>query len=914
MSRSRSIAWLMVTAVFLGSFGFLGMFRVPAAEASHPPGGHTYTFDADFDQGSAFNVVHSIPDQLQLDDTSTPFPFIWVAASDRGTVVKIDTATGQVLGEYRTAPEGMQTNPSRTTVDKDGNVWTGNRNEATGNQGSAVHIGLMENGQCQDRNGNGLIDTSTGLGDIRPWSNQGGLDADGGVDTAEDECIIHFVRTNAVRIRHVSVDQDNNVWLGGGAFGDAIGKYDLVSDNGVILRSIDTRNPAESGEPGPIHSCCYGGLVSPDGTLWGAALADYILRIDPSQPNGHTDLIQVVPLGRTSYGMGIDSQGNIWVSNFGYGSVQKVSPAGVLLGTFPITGTGSRGVAVTPDDHVWIANSSSNNVSRVDNSGSVVATIPVGITPTGISVDAAGKVWVTNLSSNNAMRIDPATDSVDLTVSLGAGAGPYNYSDMTGSILIGPPTEGTWSVVHDSGMANAVWSAISWHGDEFGDGSLQVFAASSADGITFGSEVAVSNGSAPAVAPGQYLKVSVRFNRATTGESPILYDLTVRPNRPPTVDLVPLPPIPEGSGPVVIQAIGTDPDGDPLTYSWSMSGPGTLSSAGGSTAQYFHDDGPAIAQVSVVVSDGQFTATASMPVEMFNLPPVVDAGDDKAEYWGLPVPFAGTATDPSPVDQAAGLNPTWAFGDGDTAMGLSASHAYADPGLYTATLTATDKDGGVGLDQVQVTITKRPTSLAYTGDLSMAFGFPGMLAAQLSDSVDAATADLAGRLITFVVDGHTLTAMTDAAGNASVAAPPGLMPGTYTVVVTFAEDSHYLASSTEATLQVDSTPGKVTGGSIQFETGGRGGFNVQSDGATVKGELQYQNGSERFHAHVMTALSVSPDGTKAWFAGVGNDGRTFTAYVEDNGEPGDADLFQLWIDGLLQTGDGHLSGGNIQIH
>jgi len=66
----------------------------------------------------------------------------------------------------------------------------------------------------------------------------------------------------------------------------------------------------------------------------------------------------------------------------------------------------------------------------------------------------------------------------------------------------------------------------------------------------------------------------------------------------------------------------------------------------------------------------------------------------------------------------------------------------------------------------------------------------------------------------------------------------------------------------------------------------------------------------------MTALGLSADNRKGWFAGVGRDGRSFTAYVEDNGEPGTADVFKLWVDGVLQTGegDGTISGGDIQIH
>ncbi len=73
-------------------------------------------------------------------------------------------------------PNGRGRNPSRTTVDKNGNVWTGNRDEASGNSGSVVHVGLEENGECEDRNDNGIIDTSSGLGDILTWINSGGAD------------------------------------------------------------------------------------------------------------------------------------------------------------------------------------------------------------------------------------------------------------------------------------------------------------------------------------------------------------------------------------------------------------------------------------------------------------------------------------------------------------------------------------------------------------------------------------------------------------------------------------------------------------------------------------------------------------------------------------------------------------------
>ena len=170
-----------------------------------------YTYDADFDGGTSINVSHNIPDQLQLDSTPRAFDFIWVVCSGRGTVVKVNTLTGTILGEYRSSPSNTWGDPSRTTVDQDGSVWFSNRNDIGPNgNGTIVHIGLRENGQCEDRNGDAIIQTSTGLGDIRPWTDSSGTR---NVGTAQDECIVHYTEVNSKGARHVSIDADNNVWV-----------------------------------------------------------------------------------------------------------------------------------------------------------------------------------------------------------------------------------------------------------------------------------------------------------------------------------------------------------------------------------------------------------------------------------------------------------------------------------------------------------------------------------------------------------------------------------------------------------------------------------------------------------------------------------------------------------------------------
>jgi hypothetical protein len=216
-----------------------------------------------------------------------------------------------------------------------------------------------------------------------------------------------------------------------------------------------------------------------------------------------------------------------------------------------------------------VANSGGSDVSRLDNNGNLIAVIPVGSTPTGLAVDADGKVWVTNYSSHSAMRIDPSSNAVDLTVNLGPGAYPYNYSDMTGSTLTAPPDVGTWTVIHDSFVADQDWGSVAWNAALNG-GTIMVTAASSTDAActTFGPAETVTSGADLTVADGQCLQITVQFDRSAGGQSPVLFDLTIEAaNNPPVAECTDLT-LEAGDGCEASGSIDNgsyDPDGDPFT-------------------------------------------------------------------------------------------------------------------------------------------------------------------------------------------------------------------------------------------------------------------------------------------------------------------------------------------------------------
>lgn len=258
---------------------------------------------SDFREGESINLDPST-NQLQINtwtqtrNADPPvLPYLWVAASTRGTVVRIAAidhyspvdarcaSAGEVLGEYRTAPQGCggTANPSRTTVDFDGGVWVANRDDVSGDAqephnryGHVVKIGNGLSFQWKDRdlgawqgfdyNTNGVLDTSTGLGDILPWPNLDGNCTDDDVSQARDE-LIQVYRVIAANVdadsywdpmgtRTVAVDRENHVWVGG-----SVNRYHLRinGQTGAMLT------------PGAVRACGgYGGLVDCDGVLWSA--------------------------------------------------------------------------------------------------------------------------------------------------------------------------------------------------------------------------------------------------------------------------------------------------------------------------------------------------------------------------------------------------------------------------------------------------------------------------------------------------------------------------------------------------------------------------------------------------------------------------------------------------------------------
>ncbi|MCL5097137.1 MAG: hypothetical protein M1608_06355, partial [Candidatus Omnitrophica bacterium] len=237
----------------------------------------TYDSSADFDHGILINLNHNVAGQLQLNTDPTPLPYINVPCSGqpdtgRGTLARINVNSGESVGEYYTAPirywdfweVRINPDPSRTAVDRFGNVWVANRGDDMDingvYKGSITKIGIVIGGircdrsgaappytftarkdgeyllppfvynTCLDRDGDGAIRTSRGLRHLLDWSDP---------DDPDDEAILKYVRVDCPGTRALAVDTTNNVWVGGIGQGLAGMHQCLNGETGEILWTSD---------------------------------------------------------------------------------------------------------------------------------------------------------------------------------------------------------------------------------------------------------------------------------------------------------------------------------------------------------------------------------------------------------------------------------------------------------------------------------------------------------------------------------------------------------------------------------------------------------------------------------------------------------------------------------------------------
>jgi Dockerin type I domain len=522
-ATARYAAKAVSTTTALATLAFAGL----AHSASK-----TYTLDADFDLGILSGVNHDAPNnnQLQLNRIGTTFPVMWVANAGEDTVSKFDTTNNVEIARYRTwfgpagqagagsaagYPHGAYSGPapSRTAVDLQGNAYVLNR---FFENKRPVLVKILAEGFI-DRNGNGVIDTSTG-----PTArNMADLNANGKIDPNEitDERIAWAAEVGSQNGlgRALCIGTDGNLWVG---MYNARTYYKISSVDGSQLAGPIALTPTP-GKPNAGSWTPYGCLIDRNGTLWSASLGGVLGKIENTASDTGPYPVSSFADGG-NYGIAIGND-KVYL-----GSSNRVfNPVTNTFANIGLT-VGGLGIVVDGAGNVITG---ATTVQKVSPTGTVLWTQPLqagGSSSVGVQVDSNNDVWQMGFVTAGRMQKYRGTDGTPLGT-FPVGNSPYTYSDAAGFAARNStsPT-GTWTVVFDGGAAATPWGKINWNDVVPAGSSVQVQARAADVEANLGSQTyqTVSKG-ATFNAAGRFIQVLTRLNASLTNDSPIVQDLTI---------------------------------------------------------------------------------------------------------------------------------------------------------------------------------------------------------------------------------------------------------------------------------------------------------------------------------------------------------------------------------------------------
>jgi len=185
-------------------------------------------------------------------------------------------------------------------------------------------------------------------------------------------------------------------------------------------------------------------------------------------------------------------------------------------------------------------------------------------------------------------------------------------------------------------------------------------------------------------------------------------------DRSPVASFTSSPSAPYTSDAVTFNASASyDPDGTIASYFWTF-GDGTNGTGMVVTHSYV-ENGNYTVTLTVTDNDGS-TASTSATKAVLNRPPVASfTSSPSTPYTSETATFNSSASyDPDGTI----VSYSWNFGDGTNAIGMIATHTYAENGTYTVTLTVTDNDGSTASTSATKTVLNRPPVASFTSSPS----------------------------------------------------------------------------------------------------------------------------------------------------------------------------------------------------
>lgn len=451
------------------------------------------------DDGNSKGVVTDKIGRLILSGEDFLGNHLWVSNSAEGTVSNVDTKLIKELGRYHSGTS-EKADPSRTSVDLAGDVFVGNR----GNPASVTKI-VADTERCLDRNGNGVIENSTGPDDVYPRAAAGDPFVPEGQST--DECVVwtHVFAEDipcegargvaATPETGIDFEYNGHVWIG---CRDSNTIFKLNGNTGQVMASY---GPFD-GTAGTMNMSPYGFVLDKEGRLWisgrGGSGIDGVYWMDTSSGQLHEAVGPAGEKPEEPYGIAIDDNGHIWIAAKKDGSIWRYIPGPkptMTHGTWEslVVSDSFRGIAVDVDGYVWAIDTSQNSeIYLVDPAtfpsetskhgpfslGDGIAKPEKG---TGAAIDFSGHVWGVSSSGcitdkgdmgcASRLVVDRSGDGVPVVAQtadvVAVGDGPYVYSDMIGYNLRNYASKEGWyrQVFNVCNNTSTKWNQIAFNAD-----------------------------------------------------------------------------------------------------------------------------------------------------------------------------------------------------------------------------------------------------------------------------------------------------------------------------------------------------------------------------------------------------------------------------------------------------------------
>ena len=196
--------------------------------------------------------------------------------------------------------------------------------------------------------------------------------------------------------------------------------------------STTMRNPCQSARS--CSSASKRSIGAGESGVWLISSAHQLLRLDPvtNQVDGQWPL----PASAAAVRVGLDA---VWVTVPATDTLLQIDPADPTTSKSIKVGRGPRFLAVGPDA-VWVMDQADGSVSRVSGAGDVIATVPVSKVPIqgGDITVGGGRVWV-RIEQDLVVTIDPATNAV-----------VDRYGPPSGSGSVAVDDDAAWVSAHDT--------------------------------------------------------------------------------------------------------------------------------------------------------------------------------------------------------------------------------------------------------------------------------------------------------------------------------------------------------------------------------------------------------------------------------------------------------------------------------